>query len=1064
MIRCGAKIWKFLQLLVVCCVLALPDGAKAAETIIALPPHVLVLDLGTLGTQVAAQRRNVKLEVPGETAGTRAVLELHGEAAGPDFNWTIYSVTNQSAGPRSLVLAVGHQRLTASGFFPLKPFGTQLIKVNWVKPPNTLTILPAPSDDAFGFIVAGKSTLTFAIEGPTLLHSIRLMDVNAFAQQQTTVGFVNGATLAVSFILCLLIIALFGIRSQVEFVAGSFFAFTCLQFIALEAGYLDNLTMSFANPAISLQLVRAISETLFASGIAVAAWKLTAPNRQQVSGKSLQLLHGLTILGATTGLLLLASHDPARAAQFSRAWVVIAATVGSCLVLQARRRGSGALEFGMFFWCAVLGWTLLAAAAAMNHTPSFVFSPLLMAGLSAIVAALAFAMARFAFSQGYLSNYYLTDASRRSLALAGAQHFLWDWLPNQQVLEVGDELAKNLGYEQHKFKTGSAARSFAALLHPTDEHAYAAIIGAGHMQSDSVIEQEIRLGNADGDYQWFVLKARGLPGSGPYAERLIGTLTEITRSKQQEDKLINEAVRDPVTGLPSRALFMDRLEREIDKPLGLPVRVMLIAIERFKVLNDGLGHDLGDQLLLAAGQRIAENLNPEESLTRISGSMFAVMYVESIARRNVGDLAEKLLLELGQPISIATQQIYLSPTIGISLSSADGHSADDLRKQAASALHAAQADGKRSVKFFNEDMKDERADNVALEADLRRAIDRHQIEVHYQPLIHLSTGSVAGLEALARWNHPTRGPLSPSEFIGMAEEAGLINEIGDIILSEAARQLGIWRRTLIRNSPVYVAVNVSADQLSDTNFLDRLEAIISKEGLPPQSLKIELTESVVMRFPERTRQLIVKLRAIGVGVACDDFGTGFSNLASLRDLHFDTLKMDKSFIAAEALDGRGGLILSTVVELAHSLGMVVVAEGVETEDQLDMLLLLGCDLGQGYLLGEPKPARELTNLLAIFPPVQTPVVAQQLGPKPGEAPLAPRAPRVKIWPREGIELSKLDIESDIEPDPYIEPEELPSLYAVERRPKRKAVTKKKPTARKPVAKTSAKTKKTTRRR
>ena len=1054
MIRCFAKIGKLLQLLLICCVVTLSGGAKAAETIISLPPDVLVLDLATLGTQVAAQRRNVTLEVPGETAGTRAVLELRGEAAGPDFNWTIYSITNQAEGPRSLVLAIGHQRLAASGFLPLKPFGTQIVKINWVKPPDALMVLPALSDDAFGFTLAGKSTLTFAIEGPPLLHSIRLMDVNGFAERQTTAGFVNGATLAVSFILCLLIIALFGMRSQVEFVAGSFFAFTCLQFMALEAGYLDRFATAFANPSFNLQHLRAISEILLASGIAVAAWKLTAPNRQPTSGKTFQLLHGLLILGAATGLCLLAFRDPARAAQFARLWVVVAATLGFCLALQARQPSKGAMEFGMLFWCGVLAWTLSAAAAAMQRTPSANLSPLLMAGLSAIVAALAFAMARFAFSQGYLSNYYLTDASRRSLALAGAQHFLWDWLPNLQVLEVGDELAKSLGYDHHMFKTGSAANNFTSLLHPTELRAYAAMVSPGHMQANGVIEQEIRLRNAAGDYQWFVLKARGLPGPGVYAERLIGTLTDITRSKQQEDKLINEAVRDPVTGLPSRAIFMDRLEREIDKPMGLPVRVVLIAIERFKVLNDGLGHDLGDQLLLAAGQRIAENLNPEETLTRISGSMFAVMYVEGIARRNVGDLAEKLLQELGQPISIATQQVYLSPTIGISLSSGDGHSADDLRKQAASALHAAQASGQRSVKFFNEDMKDERADNVALEADLRRAIDRHEIEVHYQPIIHLPTGSVAGLEALARWNHPTRGPLSPGEFIGMAEEAGLINEIGDLILSEAARQLGIWQRTLIRNSAVYVAVNVSADQLSDSNFLDRIEAIISREGLPPQSLKIELTESVVMRYPERTRQLIVKLRAIGVGVACDDFGTGFSNLASLRDLLFDTLKMDKSFIAAEALDGRGGLILSTVVELAHSLGMVVVAEGVEADDQLDMLLMLGCDLGQGYLLGEPKPARELTNLLAIFPPVQSPVIAPQLGPKPGEAPMAPR---LKLWPRELFDLPEQVEQSIVDHD--VEPEELPSIYAVERKPKRKIVAKKQPAARKPVLKSPRKTKK-----
>ena len=1048
MIRSAAYMGILLRLLLMFCAVAVCGTVRAAETIIALPAAIQELDLSTLGTQVAAQRRNVTLEVPGETENTRAVLELRGEAPGPDFNWTIYSIANKADVPRSLVLAIGHQRLTASGLLPLKPFGSQVQKINWVKPPDALTMLPAISDDAAGFLLAAKSTITFAIEGPPVLHTIRIMDANAFAAGQNTSGFVNGATLAVSLVLFLLMIALFGIRNQAEFVAGSFFTFATLQFIALEAGYLDRMAGSVGKLQFSLQHVRAFSEILLATGIAVAAWMLTSPNRKKTLGRTFKRFHGLMILAAALGLWLLAAFDPLRAAQIARMWMVFAAVLGFCLALQTRQRNTGAMEFGMLFWGCLLLWVLFAAVASGSQTPPVVFSTLLIAGLSVIAVVLAFALSRFAFSQGYLSNYYLTDAPRRSLALAGAQHFLWDWLPNQNILEVGEELAKSLGYEPQVFQNGSTARNFASLLHPTDERAYGAIAAVDQMSAGGMVEQELRLRNAANDYQWFMLKARGLQGANGQIERLIGTLTDITRSKQQEDKLITEAVRDPVTGLPSRAIFMDRLEQEIDKPLGLPVRVVLIAIERFKVLNDGLGHDLGDQLLLAAGQRIAENLNPEETLTRISGSMFAVMFVEAIARRDVSVLAEKLMQQLAEPINIATQQVHLSPSIGISLSSADGYSAEELRKQAASALHAAQTGAQRTVKFFDAEMKDERADNVALEADLRRAIDRHEIEVHYQPLIHLPTGSIAGLEALARWNHPTRGALSPSEFIGMAEEAGLISEIGDLILGEAARQLGIWQRTLIRNTAVYLAVNVSADQLSDTGFLDRLEAIISREGLAPQSLKIELTESVVMRFPERTRQLMAKLRAIGVGVACDDFGTGFSNLASLRDLHFDTLKIDKSFIDAEALDARGGIILAKVVELAHSLGMVVVAEGIEDERQLDLLLDLGCDLAQGYLLGEPKPARELTNLLAIFPPVQAPVIAQSHGPKPGEAPMAPRG---KLWPRELFELP------DHAGDQQFEPEELPSFRALEKKPKARAVVKKKSVARKPVKKVVKKT-------
>jgi diguanylate cyclase (GGDEF)-like protein len=376
--------------------------------------------------------------------------------------------------------------------------------------------------------------------------------------------------------------------------------------------------------------------------------------------------------------------------------------------------------------------------------------------------------------------------------------------------------------------------------------------------------------------------------------------------------LINESIHDPVTGLPSRALFLDRLEREVEKPLNAPRRVLMIGIERFKILNDGLGHDLGDQLLLAVGQRISDVLIEEESVARISGSQFAVMQVEAIDNRDSITLADHILQQLAKPITVLSQQVYLSACIGISLSSSTGASAVALHQQAETALHEAQSKGPRTVVVYHAEISDERADKVELEGDLRRAIDRREIEVHYQPIINLMTRDVAGFEALARWQHPTRGLLPPAEFIGLAEQAGMISEIGELVLQESIRQMGIWQRVLTRNRPVFMAINVSAEQLSDTGFIDRLTSTLARETVQPYAAKIEITESVVMRFPERARQLIARLRNLHIGVACDDFGTGFSNLASLRDLNFDTLKMDRSFITSDGLQGRGGVILRRI--------------------------------------------------------------------------------------------------------------------------------------------------------
>jgi EAL domain-containing protein (putative c-di-GMP-specific phosphodiesterase class I) len=299
---------------------------------------------------------------------------------------------------------------------------------------------------------------------------------------------------------------------------------------------------------------------------------------------------------------------------------------------------------------------------------------------------------------------------------------------------------------------------------------------------------------------------------------------------------------------------------------------------------------------------------------------------------------------------------------------------------------------------------------------------------------------VAGFEALARWQHPKRGLLQPSEFIGLAEQAGMISEIGELVLQESVRQMGIWQRVLTRNRPVFMAINVSAEQLSDTGFIDRLSSTLAREGVMPHAAKVEITESVVMRFPERSRQLIGRLRNLGIGVACDDFGTGFSNLASLRDLNFDTLKMDRSFITSDGLQGRGGVILQSVVDMAHRLGMLVVAEGIETEEQAQQLLLMGCELGQGYHLSPPLLPRDVHQLLAVLPVVTTDTYAD---PEPALQ-----------------DEAEFDDEYYMEDD--MEPEELPSLFDVNATPTprkkpapRKVAKAKRPTPRKPVKKKSA---------
>ena len=301
----------------------------------------------------------------------------------------------------------------------------------------------------------------------------------------------------------------------------------------------------------------------------------------------------------------------------------------------------------------------------------------------------------------------------------------------------------------------------------------------------------------------------------------------------------------------------------------------------------------------------------------------------------------------------------------------EGSSAvEQLMKDAAIALYEAKRRGKELVEFFKSSMRDNRGELVALEAELRRALERNEIEVHYQPIARLSDMDLAGFEALVRWRHPTLGLLTPESFLGLAEQTGMIKDIGRFVLNEATRQLGIWQRAFRPSEPVFMAVNVSASQLVDTDLVADIKTAVMRETVYRQTLKIEVTESAVMHYPEKSASLLQLIKQLGVGLACDDFGTGYSSLSSLRNLPFDTLKVDRSFIAPESEDEKAAIILQSIVSLAHDLGLTIVAEGIENQAQVDRLVELECDYGQGFFIGQPMTAKQVGESLASMPYVK----------------------------------------------------------------------------------------------
>jgi len=463
----------------------------------------------------------------------------------------------------------------------------------------------------------------------------------------------------------------------------------------------------------------------------------------------------------------------------------------------------------------------------------------------------------------------------------------------------------------------------------------------------------------------------------------IGVGTDVTerlkveqalRASQEQYRAL--AFHDALTGLPNRALFGDRLEQALHRAVRdqRPVGVLFLDLDNFKVVNDSLGHHVGDDLLVQVARRIRSCLRVEDSAARFGGDEFAVLVGNMADDSDAHLVADRLTDALRAPFQIAGRDVVVTASIGVALSAGDRVDRESLLQAADLAMYRAKANGRARSEVFDPRMAAEADDRLELEMDLRDAIAHHELSVMYQPIVSLKTGRVCSVEALLRWQHPERGAIGPMRFIPIAEETGLIVSIGAWVLAEACRQAATWPR-LEGCPPLAVSVNVSPRQLRDAGLLEDVRRALASTGLAAHQLELEVTESAVMNDPDAARARLEQLQMLGVSLSIDDFGTGYSSLGQLRHFPFETLKVDKTFMHGLGQDPQNTAIVGGVIALASNLGLSVVAEGIETAEQLDYLQMLGCDRGQGYYLARPLTADALRKLLVEG--------AQLVPPRPG---------------------------------------------------------------------------------
>jgi diguanylate cyclase (GGDEF)-like protein len=433
--------------------------------------------------------------------------------------------------------------------------------------------------------------------------------------------------------------------------------------------------------------------------------------------------------------------------------------------------------------------------------------------------------------------------------------------------------------------------------------------------------------------------------------------------KRTELELVRLAHYDQLTGLPNRTLLRERVDHALARAMraGHGVATLVLDMDRFKEINDMLGHEVGDQLLIEVAKRIRAAVRDQDTVARLGGDEFAVVLEGVSEPKEVLPVIERILQSLDGVTTIGGHETNTSTSVGIAIYPENGGNLSELLRAADLAMYQAKSSGRGRFQFFADAMQEEAQTRHALEWSLRRAAERKEFELYYQPQICLRTGAIIGVEALLRWMNPTRGLLTPYHFIGGLEEFGLINEVGEWVLMAACEQVRRWHAMDLE--PMRIGVNVSAQQFEDPMLIDKIRAALKETKLPPEFLELELTESCLMADPAQAGSLLREIRDVGVRVAIDDFGTGYSSLTYLHDFPLNALKIDKNFVQSVESNDRGGPIANMVISLGKSLGLDVIAEGVETEGQLDYLRKEGCDIAQGYLYARPEAPDDTTNWL-----------------------------------------------------------------------------------------------------
>ena len=936
-----------------------PAPARALQPIVVSPDDERI-EITALGELYEGRGDTLQVETAAGEDAAVGRMAVRAATPGTNPNWIVFAITNPSDKPVERWIAADRYTLIGSGavwpdldarrieavtpsigFVPerIKSDRADLFRIT-VEPGKTITYVAELSSERFARIYLWKQ----------LDYELKVRDRLLF----------NGVLLGLTGLLAVFLTAIFAANHKLVFPAAALVAWCALGYLCVDFGFFHKL---FQLKPEDNAVYRAAAESALAASLVIF---LHVFLRLALWHGLVRMLVGVWML-AQLALIAVAVIDPRLAATFARLSFLAIGGIGAGFTMFLAIRGQDRALSLIPTWLLFIVWIFAAGVALTGRLSGDMVVSSLVAGMVLILLLIGFTVTQYAFrSIEPVYGAAPSEMQLRSLAVDSAGAAVWEWSNRRDEVKVGPAVEAVLGLQPGELS--AKVEEFSRHLHPADRERFRVMLWSIQERSDGRLRADFRMRHADNSYRWFEIEAARVHGSDPRAIRCVGLMRDVTDSRRAHERLVHDAVHCSLTGLPNRELLMDRIAVAIERARSEPTirpQVLCIGLDKFRTTNASFGLVVGDSLLLTVARRLQRHLGPQDTLARLAGDQFVILMPAELTGPELSALAERIRRSLRSPIKIAGQEIVLTGSIGIASYSGRPGEQADLLKDAEIAMYRAKRGGADRVEFFKPEMRADREERSHMEAELRRALEKGQVKVLYLPIVYLPTEELAGFEAIVRWEHAKYGLINPGAVEPVDERSDLIAKIGSYVLMRAVKDASTWHKVLPRaEAPLFVSVNVSSKQFFRQDLIQEVRHILGRNIVTKGTLRLEVTERLVMQNPEQASEVLEWIRGAGAELSLDEFGTGYSSVAFLQRFPFDTFKVDRELVQeCGARDGAGASIIRSVVALAHELGKKVVAEGVESAEDSAFLRSIGCEYAEGVYFGSAHSEGDVLQLL-----------------------------------------------------------------------------------------------------